>query len=105
MPPSIDFQIFKTPTKRVFSSVSETASAKSYHDCVLLNMSDVSVVLSKLKPLLVDLKIPSKLSFSSAFTIYTYSELAGVTSISNLEAPDKSLIEIFWNVYPKFVDL
>ena len=70
-PPSVDDQIFKTPTYTLFTSLSETVNARSYHACVLSKISSVSAVCVKESPEFVDFQTPLKLLLLPALTKYT----------------------------------
>ncbi|CAI8344082.1 MAG: Uncharacterised protein [Polaribacter sp. SA4-10] len=70
-PPSVEDQIFKTPTYTLLTSLSETVKARSYHACVLSNISSVSAVCRNESPEFVDFQTPLKALPLPALTKYT----------------------------------
>src|SRR6188768_3784423 len=69
-PPSVERQVLTPPTRRIFASIGEAASARSYQPCPPLPLPSDSHVnkflvsplntRSKVAPLFVDLNIPYK---------------------------------------------
>ncbi len=70
-PPSVEDQIFKTPTYTLFSSLSEMVNARSNHACELSKISSVSAVCVKESPEFVDFQTPLKALWDPALTKYT----------------------------------